>query len=90
MYYKPLSKDVYTQAESILVKHDPGYADDSAGVTQGEVELFVIDGSLTLGSKKLGKYGYAYMPKGFDVQRVESAEGCVSFIKDSSGKWFHG
>lgn len=87
--YKPLSRDMNTGAETLLIKYDRGYIEAEGGLTTGVVEFFVLEGSLEIFNKRFRKYGYAYVPKGYKAESLASKEGCIFLIKSSSGTWFH-
>lgn len=85
--YKLLSFDVITGAQTLLIKLNAGYSDEEIGRTNHTLEMFVLSGALSMAEKVFGKYGYAYLPKGFDlgVLRTSSDQDCIIFLK-SEGK----
>ncbi|MDG6994901.1 MAG: hypothetical protein JRN52_03175 [Nitrososphaerota archaeon] len=87
--YKGLSRDIFTGAETLLIKYDGGYSESNGGLTTGEVEIFVLEGDLRLFGKRFGKYAYAYVPRGYEVGSPQSETGCTFLIKSSHGTWFH-
>lgn len=87
--YKLLSKDVSNNAETLLIRYDKGYSLRKGAKTNGEVEIFVLKGDLEIGEKRLGQYGYSFMPAGYDFSSLASTSECVLFVKSSSGSWFH-
>lgn len=89
VYYKPLSRDVYTGAETLLVKYGVDYSESDGGLTSGVVEIFVLEGGFKMFNKRFGKYGYAYVPKGQQVGSLESKEGTTFLVKSTNGDWFH-
>jgi len=61
--FKLLSFDESTGARTLLVKLPPGWK-QAAGYHSADVEMFVVEGGVTVGDEELGRYGYTYWPAG--------------------------
>ena len=62
--YKQLSFDEKTGARTLLVRLPKGWK-QPAGYHSSELELFVVEGGISIGDKPLGRYAYAYYPPGY-------------------------
>ncbi|RVT93319.1 DUF4437 domain-containing protein [Sphingomonas crocodyli] len=62
--FKQLSFDEKTGARTILAKLPAGWKQPS-GYHSADLEMFVVEGGLSIGTKPVGRYGYAYYPAGY-------------------------
>src|SRR5262249_33957626 len=62
--FKLLSVDESPQAQSQTTQLRAGWP-RPRGYHNSNVEIFVLDGDLTVGDKRMGKYSYAYYPAGY-------------------------
>jgi hypothetical protein len=83
--FKLLSYDPSSRARSQLTNLPPGYS-RPAGYHNSSVEIFVLEGDLAIGEKKMSKYSYAYYPAGYAQGPMHSDYG-ATFIEwwDGSG-----
>ena len=61
--FKQLSFDDKTGARTLLVKLPPGWK-QAPGYHSSDLELFVVEGGISIGGKPMGRYAYAYYPAG--------------------------
>ena len=62
--FKQLSFDEKTGARTILAKLPPGWT-QPPGYHSADLEMFVVDGGISIGNKPMGRYAYAYYPAGY-------------------------
>jgi len=62
--FKQLSFDDQTGARTILVKLPPGWK-QPPGYHSADMEMFVVDGGVSIGDRPMGRYAYAYYPAGY-------------------------
>lgn len=62
--FKQLSFDEKTGARTILAQLPAGWA-QPAGYHSADLEMFVVEGGISIGDKPMGKYAYAYYPAGY-------------------------
>ena len=72
-----LSMDDGTGASSTLLRYPPGWVQPEEQVLDADEELFVLDGSLSVGEVTHAKYGYAHLPAGYVRPRMSSQTGAV-------------
>ncbi|WP_338425931.1 DUF4437 domain-containing protein [Sphingopyxis kveilinensis] len=61
--FKQLSFDDKTGARTLLVTLPAGWTQPS-GYHSADLEMFVVDGGISIGDKPMGRYAYAYYPAG--------------------------
>tara|TARA_R110002049_G_scaffold115854_14_gene268100 strand:- start:10534 stop:11511 length:978 start_codon:yes stop_codon:yes gene_type:complete len=61
--YKLLSFDEVTGARTMLVRLPPGWK-QAPGYHSADLEMFVVEGGVTMGDEAVGRYAYAYYPAG--------------------------
>jgi hypothetical protein len=61
--FKLLSLDHTTKARSQLMRVPAGWTQPS-GYHSSDLEIFLLEGGISIGDKRLGKYSYAYFPAG--------------------------
>ncbi len=62
--FKQLSFDEKTGARTLLVNLPAGWKQPS-GYHSADLEMFVVEGGITIGDKPMGRYSYAYYPAGY-------------------------
>ncbi|MEO8747588.1 MAG: DUF4437 domain-containing protein, partial [Rhodanobacter sp.] len=62
--FKQLSFDDKTGARTLLVKLPPGWK-QAPGYHSADLEMFVVEGGISIGDKPTGRYSYAYYPAGY-------------------------
>ncbi|HXN21766.1 MAG TPA: DUF4437 domain-containing protein [Candidatus Dormibacteraeota bacterium] len=73
---KLLSVDETTQARSQIKRLPPGWSRPT-GYHKTNTEIFVLDGDLAIGDKKMGKYSYAHYPAGYAHGPVHTDYGAT-------------
>jgi hypothetical protein len=73
--YKVLSMDGDTGACSLKMRLEPGYR-RPPGLSYSDLELFVLDGELTVGDRTYGEGQYIFQPAGLAMAAMSSAKGC--------------
>ena len=66
MQYKMLSLDTDNGACSMTVLFEPGYK-QPPGMSYTEYELFIMNGSITVGDKVYGPGSYFFVPAGVTI-----------------------
>lgn len=61
--FKLLSFDESTGARSLLVRLPAGWK-QAPGYHSADLEIFVVDGGISMGGEAVGRYAYAYYPAG--------------------------
>jgi hypothetical protein len=62
--FKQLSFDENTGARTILAKLPAGWK-QPLGYHSANLEMFVVEGGISIGNKPMGRYSYAYYPAGY-------------------------
>lgn len=62
--FKQLSFDERTGARTILAKLPPGWK-QAPGYHSADLEMFVVEGGISVADKPMGRYAYAYYPAGY-------------------------
>ena len=62
--FKQLSFDEKTGARTILVRLPPGWK-QPPGYHSVDLEMFVVEGGVSIGDRPMGRYSYAYYPAGY-------------------------
>lgn len=78
---KVLSRNAWTDAQSLLVKLDPGCCQTGSWRSQHDQEFFVLSGSLRVGDTAVRQGGYVYQPAGVEWPPIISEEGATLFLK---------
>jgi Domain of unknown function (DUF4437) len=74
-----LSEDQDTGACSLLVRFPPGWRGDGGMLTADE-ELFVVRGSLRIGTRVYGRFAYAHFPAGYPREAASVDDGAVAVV----------
>lgn len=74
MRYKVLSLDAASGACSLKVLYEPGYR-LPPGMSNSEMELFVLSGSLELGERAHGPGSYFFVPAGVSLPALRAPRG---------------
>jgi hypothetical protein len=88
MRYKMLSFDPDSGACSMTVQLDPGYR-QAPGFAWSERELMVIEGELEVGDRTCRKGHYFFIPAGYAMPEVRSAQGCLLLEMVNTGEPSH-
>jgi hypothetical protein len=75
MRYKMLSIDGDTGACTMTVQLDGGYQQPPS-LRRSDMEMLVLSGSFTLGSRTCRPGFYAFVPKGVSIPALETPRGC--------------
>lgn len=62
--FKQLSFDEKTGARTLLVRLPPGWK-QPPGYHSADLEMFVVEGGVSIGDRPMGRYAYAYYPAGY-------------------------
>ena len=62
--FKLLSFDEKTGARTLLVRLPAGWS-QAPGYHSADLEMFVLDGGVSMGGEAVGRYAYAYYPAGY-------------------------
>lgn len=73
---KVLSRDETSGACSLLVRYPRGFTSEAGPLTADD-EVFVLDGTLDIGSARHGPFGYAHLPAGADAGAWSAPDGAV-------------
>ena len=84
IHYKTLSLDPETGACSLTIQLDGGYK-QPPGLSYSELEIMVIEGSVTIGGKKVERGHYMFVPAGYALPAIHSAKGCKLLYMYNSG-----
>jgi Domain of unknown function (DUF4437) len=79
MTYKMLSIDPDTGACTMTIQLDGGYAQPPS-LSRSDMELLVLEGSLTLGDQACRPGFYAFVPAGVSLPALESRRGCRALV----------
>lgn len=79
--FRVLSRNPWTGAQSLLVRLDPGYAQEGAGLFTAAVEFYVVTGSCLLGGEALDEGSYLYSPSRTVEPALSSQAGATLFLK---------
>ena len=79
--YRILSVDSVAEAQTLMLKFEPSFNQENWGKLGSDVEFFVLEGDLSIGDKTFSKYGYAFLPQGYDIENIRSKEGSVLYFK---------
>ncbi|MCB1698088.1 MAG: DUF4437 domain-containing protein, partial [Halioglobus sp.] len=88
MRYKMLSLDVDSGACSMTVQLDAGYQ-RSPGFAWSELEMIVIEGELQVGERTCRKGHYFFVPAGYALPAMSSAQGCLVLMMYNTGEPSH-
>lgn len=83
---KVLSEDEATGAATLLVCYPPGWRGPTAEWCTMDEELFVLQGSFTLGGNTFARHAYAYWPAGWVRQAMTVSQDGVTMIVCFSGR----
>lgn len=72
-----LSKDNETGACSVMLRYPAGWSRPGPEVALADEELFVLNGSLTVGDEAYGLNDYAYLPAGYPRAGMASPNGAI-------------
>jgi hypothetical protein len=86
--YRTLSVDSENGACTQIVEFEGGFK-QPAGFSTGEWELFILDGSLKIGRQTYHKDHYFFIPAGYRLGNISTAEGCraIWFFNDHHPDW---
>jgi hypothetical protein len=86
--YRTLSIDPVNGSCTQLVEFGGGFR-QPAGFSNSEWELFILDGSLTIGGKTYRKDHYFFVPAGYRLGNISTREGCraIWFFNDHYPEW---
>ncbi|MEJ2085869.1 MAG: DUF4437 domain-containing protein [Acidobacteriota bacterium] len=89
--YRTLSIDPVNGSCTQIVEIGAGFK-QPAGYSNSEWELFILDGSLTIGGKSYGKDHYFFVPAGYRLGNISTREGCraIWFFNDHYPDWVAG
>lgn len=79
--FRVLSRNPWTGGQSLLVRLDPGYAQEGAALATAAIECYVVAGSCRLGDDALGEGSYLYSPPGTVEPALSSRDGATLFAK---------
>ena len=82
--YKMLSFDDETGGCSMTVQLDGGYH-QAPGFSWAEREMIIIEGELTVGGKTCRKGHYWYIPAGYAMPEITTAQGCLVLMMYNTG-----
>ncbi|CAN5839166.1 hypothetical protein BH18ACI4_BH18ACI4_01690 [soil metagenome] len=74
--FKLLSLDHTTKARSQLMRVPVGWAQPT-GYHSADLEIFLLEGGISIGDKRLGKYSYAYFPAGTAYGPISTEYGAT-------------
>ena len=77
--YKTLSLDPDTGACTLKVKFNGGFK-RPPGLSYSDMELFVLNGEMTVGGKACREGHYFFVPAGVAMGAVEVAQGCEALL----------
>lgn len=91
--FKQLSFDDKTGARTLLVKLPPGWK-QAPGYHSADLEMFVVEGGISIGDKPTGRYSYAYYPAGyahsFSTEKgatvLEFWSGAPDYVRSATSK----
>lgn len=85
---KVLSRDRETGEASLVVRYPAGWSRPMPHHVDGDEEIFVLDGELTINGVAYGKYGYTHLPAGFPRRNAASPRGAVAitFVSGDPGE----
>ena len=81
--FKLLSFDEKTGARTLLVRLPAGWS-QAPGYHSADLEMFVVDGGVSMGGEAVGRYAYAYYPAGYS--HSVSTEFGATVLQMWSGK----
>ncbi len=86
--YRTMSIDPVNGACTQVVEFAGGFRQE-AGFSRGEWELFILDGSLTIDGAIYGKDHYFFLPAGYRLGNISTAQGCkaIWFFNDHYPDW---
>jgi Domain of unknown function (DUF4437) len=86
--YRTLSIDPVNGACTQVIEVEAGFR-QPAGFAHSEWELFVLEGSLTVGNQQLVKDHYLFVPAGYRLETLASENGCraIWFWNDHHPDW---
>jgi hypothetical protein len=79
MQYKMLSLDPDNGACSMTVMFEPGYK-QPPGMSYSEYELFIMSGSINVGSRTWGPGSYFFVPAGVAIEALSSPRGATGLL----------
>ena len=88
MRYKMLSLDVDSGACSMTVQYDGGYR-RAPGFSWSEMEMIVIEGELQVGDRTCRKGHYFFVPAGYALPEISTAQGCLVLVMYNTGEPSH-
>lgn len=77
VYSRVLSEDDDLGGSSQLLRYPPGWTVTEPSVTDADEELFVLVGSLTIGSVSYKPFTYAFLPAGFPRLSMSARAGAT-------------
>lgn len=77
-----LSENVRTGGQTLLARLAPGATAPATGVT-GELDLFVLEGSLVVSERRLGPHGFLHVADGSDTPPLRTEDGATVLLKTS-------
>jgi hypothetical protein len=85
---RTMSVDPVNGACTQIVEFSGGFK-QPAGFSTSEWELFILDGSLTIGKTVLRKDHYLFVPAGYRLDAISSKDGCkaIWFFNDHYPDW---
>lgn len=83
--YKILSLDTDTGACSMTAQLEGGYR-QPPGFSWSELEIVVVEGELQLGERKVTKGHYIFVPAGYALPAISSAQGCLLLLMYNTGE----
>jgi len=86
--YRTLSIDPENGSCTQVVELEGGFK-QPAGFSTSEWELFILDGSLTIGGRRYTKDHYFFVPSGYRLGEISTREGCraIWFFNDHYPDW---
>ncbi|MCY4087961.1 MAG: hypothetical protein OXG37_14045 [Actinomycetia bacterium] len=79
LWVKVLSRDVVTDAQTLIMRLGPGFRFAEPGFLSAGEESYVLAGDITIGEDRLGPAFFTSRPAGYVYGPVESSGGCVLY-----------
>jgi hypothetical protein len=85
---RTLSIDPENGACTQIVEFGGGFS-QPAGYSTSEWEIYILDGTLQMGDRVLGKDHYLFVPAGYHLPRISTRQGCKAmwFFNDHFPNW---
>ncbi|MDI9347688.1 MAG: DUF4437 domain-containing protein [Methylacidiphilales bacterium] len=82
--YKTLSLDPETGACSLTVMMPGGYR-QPPGLSYSELEIMVVEGSMVVGGRTVGRGHYFFVPAGYAMPAISTQSGCLLLYMYNTG-----